>query len=295
MMVNASGCWDKAQDDHRAYFDKVVGRRLKASAKVLPAEVVDFLRSNHNLLRDGSSLDFIRVQRRFNSLLRRSDAFDKNTVIREIGKIFNYDAFSRKSQTTWDGYSLCAQSTIKTCPYCNLSFTHSVFVDDNGVARPPLDHYFDKSRYPLFSISLGNLVPSCSHCNTSFKGSKDFLKIKHMHPFEARETLGISLSVDPIRARWDISLLDRAQVVFTGVGSNTRRRNSLTTFSLLDRYKHHRDEAVVIAKGLCIYADTGFAGSPFEYVTRGVTAENYKDRIFGKMILDLVRYIGVVR
>lgn len=38
-----------------------------------------------------------------------------------------------------------------------------------------LDHVLDKSSYPLFALSIFNLVPSCSACNSKFKLQKQFV------------------------------------------------------------------------------------------------------------------------
>lgn len=49
-------------------------------------------------------------------------------------------------------------SSASKCPYCLLN-------------RPnTLDHYFDKSDYPEYSVFTPNLVPCCSECN-SLKGT----------------------------------------------------------------------------------------------------------------------------
>ena len=59
-------------------------------------------------------------------------------------------------------------NTVK-CPYCTLS-------------RPnTLDHYFDKSDYPEFSVFTPNLVPCCSECN-GLKGTIVF-DDKNKRPF----------------------------------------------------------------------------------------------------------------
>lgn len=52
-------------------------------------------------------------------------------------------------------------SSASKCPYCLLS-------------RPnTLDHYFDKSAYPEYSVFTPNLIPCCSECN-SLKGASLF-------------------------------------------------------------------------------------------------------------------------
>lgn len=67
-------------------------------------------------------------------------------------------AFSAAKKSLISAMPLIIQSK---CPYCMLS-------------RPnTLDHYFDKSKYPEFSVFIPNLVVCCSECNT-MKGIKTF-------------------------------------------------------------------------------------------------------------------------
>lgn len=62
---------------------------------------------------------------------------------------------------------------LKTCPYCNAMLAVVVPNSKGGKnARFQLDHFFPKSRYPLFCISFFNLIPSCGNCNIT-KGNKD--------------------------------------------------------------------------------------------------------------------------
>jgi len=52
----------------------------------------------------------------------------------------------------------------KVCPYCNRSYTFHVR-DQGRQLRPDLDHYFSRKQYPYLTVSIFNLVPSCSPCN----------------------------------------------------------------------------------------------------------------------------------
>ena len=56
---------------------------------------------------------------------------------------------------------------IKVCPYCNHHFT--LYIDVLGKTKMKglfqFDHFYDKSDYPYFSMSLYNLIPSCPSCN----------------------------------------------------------------------------------------------------------------------------------
>lgn len=64
---------------------------------------------------------------------------------------------------------------IKACVYCNSQLTVSIDslvqlktkVRKDIKAKFQVDHYWPKSKYPCFSISLFNLYPSCASCNNS--------------------------------------------------------------------------------------------------------------------------------
>lgn len=75
------------------------------------------------------------------------------TLYEEISKLYAYEFLKRLQ--------------IRTCPYCNRNYTFTI--EKNGCtdfsARAELDHFFDKSEYPLLALSFYNLVPSCHTCN----------------------------------------------------------------------------------------------------------------------------------
>lgn len=56
---------------------------------------------------------------------------------------------------------------IKVCPYCNHNFTLYIEIlgKTNMKGLFQFDHFYDKSDYPYLSMSLYNLIPSCSSCN----------------------------------------------------------------------------------------------------------------------------------
>lgn len=52
-------------------------------------------------------------------------------------------------------------ATVDTCPYCQIDRAKEI------------EHYFDKSTYPEYSVYVPNLIPCCSICNKT-KGTKMF-------------------------------------------------------------------------------------------------------------------------
>lgn len=80
--------------------------------------------------------------------------------------------------TKKDSYWLASSIGVNVCPYCNRQYIFTSGDDNEKITRPQFDHFYSKSRYPILSISLYNLVPSCYICN-HVKGEK---KIDY-HPY----------------------------------------------------------------------------------------------------------------
>ncbi len=87
----------------------------------------------------------------------------ENKVCKEI---FRYGALNYKKsyQTENTAYWLQRQLRVKVCPYCNRMYTTTLFGENK--IRPDFDHFYPKSKYPYLAVSLFNLIPSCSMCNT---------------------------------------------------------------------------------------------------------------------------------
>lgn len=68
---------------------------------------------------------------------------------------------------------------IKCCPYCNENFIFSR--GENAMAQ--LDHFYPRDKYPLFSLCLYNLVPSCYSCN-HIKNNKSIGISPHDHSYD---------------------------------------------------------------------------------------------------------------
>ncbi len=71
---------------------------------------------------------------------------------------------------------------IKTCYYCNSQYTLTFLKDNNEAVKFQIDHIFPKKKYPYFSISMYNLIPSCASCNLN-KGDKDFWIEDYCNPY----------------------------------------------------------------------------------------------------------------
>lgn len=81
----------------------------------------------------------------------------------------NYDKLIRQTIANEKlNVFLTRNSKTYTCPYCNRNY---ITCRGKKAAGAQLDHFLNRKTYPIFSLSLYNLVPCCNVCNL-IKGKK---------------------------------------------------------------------------------------------------------------------------
>jgi len=81
-----------------------------------------------------------------------------------IYEAFNYENYREKVLV-----EVAMMLNVKSCPYCNMHYT--LYANEQRprsvrkLSKFQFDHFFDKSRYPMLSMSFYNLIPSCPMCN----------------------------------------------------------------------------------------------------------------------------------
>ncbi|MHC0043275.1 hypothetical protein ACGDLY_008325 [Vibrio campbellii] len=192
---------------------------------------------------------------------RHSITYVSERIRERCHKVFNYSKFSRVSKnkvgnrSLWNAYNYLSDFMPKTCPYCNIDFITILedCLDDGGVnyiLRPAIDHFFAKSLFPFFSLSINNLIPSCTNCNSIFKGELDFKLIEHINPmgnsFERKASFSLKLKSedDVYNAIDDIYNLAEIDVSKFNVfidSSDPISMRSIKTFRLNERYNNHKE------------------------------------------------------
>lgn len=115
---------------------------------------------------------------------------DKNELIKIINvigevKLVKNDlfdnAYTNFTNRVWSK-SLLEKLNVRVCPYCNRQYT---FTLANAGIRPQFDHYFPKSLFSYLSVSLYNLIPSCSICNSKKQALNTFEIMNDLYyPYE---------------------------------------------------------------------------------------------------------------
>lgn len=168
--------------------------------------------------------------------------FKGKKALKSINVLLNYEAFSsKKGDTTfrfYNAYDLAKNLNYNTCIYCNRLYTHTIVSAKNElIARPTFDHWFTKSKFPILALSFYNLIPSCSICNTSIKGSDDYSIQDIFHPYLKKVNLAQQFN---FKFSYDLEnhLTARSKLKW----NNKFSKKSIAVMRLAEMYDSHSEE-----------------------------------------------------
>lgn len=151
--------------------------------------------------------------------------------------IDTFDYQGQLSGSKSRSYYLTKNIGHNACVYCNRQYAINIEKDggkndDSRFARPALDHWFPKSVYPLLSLSIHNLIPSCTVCNSSAKGDTIFRLTTHVNPYTtASNDPGWHFDYKPaVGGGWEVLLKDYA---------DAKEEETAKAFFLKEAYQEH--------------------------------------------------------
>ncbi|NWC95038.1 MULTISPECIES: hypothetical protein [unclassified Pseudomonas] len=257
MIVSIPDAWIAARQSHNEFLLKLIDNFLDPKYKPRKGNkpplriTIRFVSETKELLTSNSLADLLKSISIFNNYkvraLRSKPRFEA-----EISKLFNYRNFCAKKKS-WDAYKLCTTSNITTCPYCQQLELPTVIDKVSGRGfRPALDHFFHKDQYPHLALSLTNLIPSCTACNTSLKGEIDFFENLHLHPYFDQENIKFAfLRVSGELFLWDdFSEVNDLLLIASPERTCEKTKKSISTFLINQRYQenHIKFEAMNYAQ-----------------------------------------------
>jgi len=205
----------------------------------------------------------------------------KQKCIRYLLKVFGYDRFSNssivmmKNGKPWNRHSFMDELGIKVCPYCNRQYITSYWIDDGNEKKKirtttDTDHYYPKTEFPLLSMNIHNMIPSCQICNSRMKLDKvHSAKDCHLYPYKDRsDSLGFEIELEKLEQLYNFSEQDICIKlrVPAGSGAAGRARNSKSIFRLEEVYEAHKDEVFRLVEYMKQYSLKGY---------RKIFCENY--------------------
>jgi hypothetical protein len=170
---------------------------------------------------------------------------------KEIEKAFNYKEH-RKKESFMEHFK---KLNIKSCPFCNNNYVYFYKEDAKKLnTLATLEHYYPKAKYPHLSLSFYNLIPSCSTCNSKFKGSAVH-EGNILHPYYEcfDEKAKFRVSIDSLPVDKNIEL----EVNLNACDKNDERcKKSIERFQLDKIYKQHNDIAKEIWNKAQVYNES---------------------------------------
>ncbi|WP_394773523.1 HNH endonuclease [Flavobacterium sp.] len=227
------------------------------------------------------------MKNEWNSILSES-----NSIVYEVDsirkKISNF--FMSKSDII----------NLKTCYYCNIDFINSFVSKGENKNHFTLDHFFPKEKFPYLSISLFNLVPCCSPCNTKFKGKKTFKFDKELFSLSPSSKF---YQVDNelfFNLYFNISgqnLEEKLKKVISNNDFEIKLENCskmignysfIDFFKLEGRYDFHKNEALKMINKRKIYSDSQIKELSDLFIQKGIAKdeEAIKKDLFGTSIFN---------
>lgn len=257
MIISIKDNWRDVEITHIEYLTKKINKYLDYTKQLNgpPSFTYLFVSKMRDHILSLNARDHLSSAKYFDLVckvnLKSKDKID--LFKRELGEIFDYHNFIVKKKS-YNAYDLCLASKTRTCPYCNHSYAFTI-QSVNGGFRPTLDHFYPKEKYPHLALSLYNLIPSCSVCNSSLKGDANFSLSRHLHPLFDAEKISFSLVTDnPLDETMNILNLDIKELKVRVEHENSiKTKNSLKTFVIEERYQNFTFEAVNFAKQKIYY------------------------------------------
>ena len=159
-----------------------------------------------------------------------------HNILERLLNVFDYQGQIANNKER--AYALTIQQGHNTCTYCNRQYTITIIKngehgDTSRIARPQLDHWFSKELYPLMSLSIYNLIPSCSICNSSVKGGAIFRLDTHIHPY-----LDSTSNEPSFRFSYRLNEANQYEVVIRNA-YDIKEANMIESLKLKEIYSYH--------------------------------------------------------
>lgn len=200
-----------------------------------------------------------------------------NEVKSIFSKIFNYESF--KNDESWNTHQLQLELGNKYCLYCNL-----VSLPEKGYS---FDHCIPQTEYPIFAISLFNLIPSCTTCNTNNKRTTPFFTDTHIHPYFKDYLESYSFEIDYLNNLLNIrGKYKTYSINYKCSDPDVSKiiKNSFDDLKLLSEYKFHKNEIDNCLDTIYFY-DSTYIQSVIDFINgRGepITLETLYHSLFNR-------------
>lgn len=176
------------------------------------------------------------------------------------------------------GMQLSRSLNIRTCPYCNRSYTFSIdekmdeASDKRVKVRPEFDHFYPKSKYPCLALCFYNLIPSCPVCN----------HLKREREIDLNPYL-IDTENSPIyfNLKNEKEVKTAEDIVLEVVSSDGRGSGNIEVLGLQHLYNEHKDYVKEMMDKAVAYDKSYYDGLMESFRGMDLNAQDIENRIWG--------------
>ena len=185
---------------------------------------------------------------------------------------------------------------VTVCPYCNRNFINSSF--KKKLVTSQIDHFFNKSHYPIMAVSFYNLIPVCPSCNR-IKSTEQFSYSPYDEKVHADELLRFSFEIT------DVDFLNHLEVVIAY--QNKKIKDNISILGLDELYKIHNDIVRELIEKKMLYVDEyvyqmgKLLGNDYnlDEINRLITGGYNHEKMYGKrplskLISDISKEIDLI-
>lgn len=200
-------------------------------------------------------------------------------VNRVLRALYDYDQFGNgkvpkyidhtlswsSSSDGWSAWQYIRDLDVHSCVYCNADTVFALQLAQ-GIEKPvkkrsALDHFYSHSEFPFVGITLSNLIPACTRCNSNVKGAKELEYGKYVYPYEDsfHEGARFAIAYAPGKAVVNLEKDDVALTILPKCKGDigVKALGSAKFFCLKDVYNQlHREDALAILQRELLSSDS---------------------------------------
>lgn len=226
-------------------------------------------------------------------------------------EVFKYDRYYQRAKIAPFFREHAEELGLHTCHYCDMAYINTYeYVDKTDGHRIKachfdLDHVLEKAAYPIFALSLFNLVPCCPVCNERLKGWAPLAKasrvLRKFSPtcqsfdFDRKVTMEL-MPLEDVKRPF-LQNASGYEVDFNCHKDKDYERY-VERFRLKERYNYHKSEALRLKDLQMRYPDSNIAiiasmlSVPFDEVKEDIFGLRFgkeQHRCFGKLKRDMLK------
>lgn len=205
----------------------------------------------------------------------------KNTAFGKFKKNMEelYEDFTKSTRRYETfGMQLSRSLNIRTCPYCNRSYTFSIDEKMNEASdkrvrvRPEFDHFYPKAKYPYLALCFYNLIPSCPVCN----------HLKKEREIDLNPYL-IDTENSPIyfNLKNEKEVKTAEDIVLEVESSDGRGSGNIEVLGLQQLYNEHKDYVKEMMDKAVAYNESYYDGLMESFRGMNLNAQDIENRIWG--------------